>query len=116
VERICLWAAYFEFPSASPASDEVASRLEAAKNRLLVMMSDENKSLETLSNSASINLNGHSGIEISASSDAGNYKARIYLVKKRMYLLLVSAQNNNLSSEKSKRFFDSFSLLACGDA
>lgn len=64
----------------------------------------------TLISSSNIKHKGHPGREFQASSEGGIYTSKIFLVKTRIYQLVVVAQPGKVSDADVHRFLNSFDL------
>ena len=60
----------------------------------------------------SISLNGFPGREVTGEMEGFSYRSRVYLVRQRLYLLIVWQLPNKTDSENAAKFFDSFQIVA----
>ena len=101
---------FYCFSKASTASEDTETRLEAARNRTLVALTDESHGV-TVKKEERINQNNVSGLEVILASKSTSYTGRIYASDDCVYLLLVSAPGNRSISESGKKFLDSFEQI-----
>lgn len=101
---------YYCFSEESSAPEDVQTRLQGARNRTVVALTDESRELKVMHENQ-ISLHGISGLEINMDSRATSYTARIFVSERCAFLLLVRTKIERSISEDGKRFLDSFELV-----
>lgn len=101
---------YYCFSEESTDLEDVQTRLQGARNRTVVALTDESRGLKA-KHENHINQHGIPGLEINMDSRATSYTARIFVSERCVFLLLVSTKIERSISEDGKRFLDSFELL-----
>ena len=66
----------------------------------------------TVIGNTAISLDGSPGREVTGEIKGFSYRSRVYLVGKRLYLLIVSLPSNKTNSENAAKFFESFKIIA----
>lgn len=98
---------FYCFSQTSTDPKDIETRLQAARNRTVVALTDESQGVAVKTEERT-NHNGVSGLEIIMDSITTSYNGRIYASDDCVYLLLVSMPGNRSMSENGKRFLDSF--------
>jgi hypothetical protein len=101
---------YYCFSKESTDAEDVQTRLQGARNRTVVVLSDESRELKVRQENQ-VNQHGLPGLEINIDSRATSYTARIFVSERCVFLLLVSTKVERSISEDGKRFLNSFELL-----
>jgi hypothetical protein len=66
----------------------------------------------TVIGNTAISLDGSPGREVTGEIKGFSYRSRVYLVGKRVYLLIVWLPPNSTDSENAAKFFKSFKIIA----
>lgn len=98
---------FYCFSKTSTDHKDIETRLQAARNRTVVALTDESQGV-AVKKEERTDHNGISGLEIIMDSKTTSYSGRIYASGDCVYLLLVSMPGNRSMSENGKRFLDSF--------